>query len=348
MKNVTIKDISRITGFSPMTVSRVVNDAQHVKKETKDKVISAINEYGYEPNEIARGLKTRRTNTLGLIIGDIENPYYSRLAKGVIDTAESADYSVVVCNSKYDSLLGEKYLAMLMKRGVDGLIVATIDVHAADIARIKKKNIPCVLVTSRLDEPPDVNYIVADDYRGGRLAAEYLVSLGHRRIFFLRAADVSGANERVRAFKDVLAENGIPFHESRVSTALRNSEESCDETKRFLQARGGCTAVIAGNDFIAVGAMEAIIESGLDIPGDLSLIGYDNLKIASILKVPLTTIDQPKLLFGRMSAERLIEMIRHPEERRRPKKIVEVPRLVVRESCRRITEVQSPIFDGRG
>jgi LacI family transcriptional regulator len=337
MKNVTIKDISKITGFSPMTVSRVVNDKQHVRRETKDKVISAIEKYGYEPNEIARGLKTRRTKTIGLIIGDIENPYYSRLAKGVIDTAESADYSVVVCNSKYDPLLGEKYLAMLMKRGVDGLIIATIDFHGGCISRIKKKNIPFVLVTRRLDEPPDVNYIIADDYRGGRLAAEYLVSLGHRKIFFLRAADVSGANERVRAFRDVLMENGIPFRESCISRTLCNAEESYEETKRFLGVRDAITAVIAGNDFIAFGAMEAIMESGLDIPEDLSLIGYDNLKIASILKVPLTTVDQPKLHFGKLSAERLIEMIRDPEERKRPKKIVEVPRLVVRESCGRIT-----------
>jgi len=336
MKSVTIKDISRIAGVSTMTVSRVVNREKHVKRETREKVIRAIKQYGYEPNYFARSLKTRRSKTIGLIIGDIENPYYSRLSKGVIDTAEDADYNVMVCNSKYSSKLGEKYLNMLLKRGVDGLVIATIDFDAVLLEKISRKNVPFVLVTRRLDAPEDINYVIADDYYGGRLAAEYLVRLGHRKILFLRAADVSGANERVRAFKDILRENSISLDGCMISRVLTGSDEIFEETKRLLKNGMDLTAVIAGNDFVAIEAMEAMVELGLDIPGNISLIGYDNLKITSILKVPLTTVDQPKLLFGQLSAMRLIRLIEDPEARKNPQKIIKRPKLVIRDSCRKI------------
>ncbi len=340
MKSVTIKDISRIAGVSTMTVSRVVNKEKHVKRETRERVIRAIKKYGYEPNYFARSLKTRRSKTIGLIIGDIENPYYSRLSKGVIDTAEDADYNVMVCNSKYSPKLGEKYLNMLLKRGVDGLVIATIDFNAALLEKISRKNVPFVLVTRRLDTLEDINYVIADDYYGGRLAAEYLVRLGHRKILFLRAADVSGANDRVRAFQDVLQENGIDLGECLVSRVLNSSDEIFEEIKQLLKKRANYTAVIAGNDFVAIEAMEAMVELGLDIPGDVSLIGYDNLKITSILKVPLTTVDQPKLLFGQLSAIRLIKLIEDPESRKNPQKIIKRPKLVIRNSCRKIDGVQ--------
>jgi len=336
MKTITIKDISQITGFPPMTISRVVNNEKHVKTETREKVTQAIKRYGYEPNYFARSLKTKQSKTIGLIIGEIENPYYSRLAKGVIDTAEQFDYNVMVCNSKYSPERGEKYLNMLIKRGVDGLIIATIDFSKDLIHNVKRKHIPFVLVTRRMDEPEDINYIVADDYYGGRLAAEHLVNLGHKRIYFLRTAEVLGAIERVRAFKDVMCEHNIFFDESYISPIVTNAEESYEATKEFLKKRNDFTAVIAANDFIAVGAMEAIFDAKLSIPDDISLIGYDNLKITSILKVPLTTIDQPKLSFGKLSAERLIEMIRDPEKARVPQKVIMKPSLIQRASCRHV------------
>ena len=336
MKKITIKDISQITGFSPMTISRVINNEKYVKQETRDKVTQVIEKYGYEPNYFARSLKTKLSKTVGLIIGEIENPYYSRLAKGVIDTAEKFDYSVMVCNSKYSPERGEKYLHMLVKRGVDGLIIATIDFSKDLIHDVKKKHIPFVLVTRKMDEPKDTNYIVADDYYGGRLAAEHLVKLGHKKIFFLRTAEVLGAIERVRAFKDVMHENNIFFDETYFSQIVTNADESYMQTEYFLKKRNGFTAIIAANDFIAMGAMEAIFDAKLSIPEDISLIGYDNLKITSILKVPLTTIDQPKLSFGKLSAERLIEMISDPKKAEVPQKLVIKPKLVQRASCGRI------------
>ncbi|MGQ9617225.1 MAG: LacI family DNA-binding transcriptional regulator [Spirochaetota bacterium] len=337
MKNITIKDIARIAGVSQKTVSRVINNEKHVKKDTIKKVSAIVNQYGYEPNFFARSLKTRKSKTIGLIIGDIENPYYARLSKGVMDVAEYADYNVMVCNSKYTVELGERYLNMLIKKGVDGVLIATIDFTGESIKKLRNRNIPFVLITCKLDTPPDVNYVISDDYYGGRIAAEYLINLGHRKIYFLRAADVVGANERVRAFRDVLMKNKC-FSDDCISKALVNSDGSYEETRRFLKTHYDYTAIMGGNDFVAMGAMEAILESGLKIPEDISLMGYDNLKITSILKIPLTTVEQPNYEFGDIAARRLIQMIEDHESMKKPQKIVKKPKLIIRESCRMIVD----------
>jgi len=338
IKDLTIKDIAKIAGVSTMTVSRVINNEKYVKTETKDRVLKLILEYGYEPNFFAKSLKSRKSKTIGLIIGDIENPYYSRLAKGVIDVAESSDYNVIVCNSKYKAELSERYINMLIKKGVDGVLIATVDVFSELINKLNKRDIPFVLITRKLDLP-GINYITADDYLGGRIAAEYLISLGHKKIFFLKAANVWGSNERIRAFTDVLKENSIYYDESYFSDYLENLDQSYNTTKKFLteDKNKNFTAIIGGNDFLAIGAMEAIIESGLNIPEDISLIGYDNLNITSILKVSLTTVQQPKLRFGELATKRIIQMIEnHEETKKNPQKLVIKPELVIRKSCRKL------------
>lgn len=338
VKELTIKDIAKIAGVSTMTVSRVINNERYVKTDTKDRVLQTISEYGYEPNFFAKSLKSKKSKTIGLIIGDIENPYYSRLAKGVIDIAEASDYNIIVCNSNYNAKLSEKYVNMLIKKGVDGVLIATVDVNNELINKLNKRDIPFVLITRKLDIPA-INYITADDYLGGRIAAEYLASLGHKKIYFLKAANVWGSNERIRAFADVLKENNIYYDDSYFSDYLENLEQSYSATKKFLseEKSKSFTAIIGGNDFLAIGAMEAIIESGLNIPEDISLIGYDNLNITAILKVPLTTVKQPKLRFGELATERIIHMIEDRDETRLyPQKLVINPELVIRKSCRKI------------
>jgi LacI family transcriptional regulator len=338
IKELTIKDIAKIAGVSTMTVSRVINNERYVKTETKDRVLKTISEYGYEPNFFAKSLKSKKSKTIGLIIGDVENPYYSRLAKGVIDVAEASDYNVIVCNSKYNAELSEKYVNMLIKKGVDGVLIATVDVYNELVNKLNKRDIPFVLITRKLDLPA-INYITADDYLGGQIAAQYLVNLGHKKIFFLKAANVWGANERIRAFTDVLKENNIYYDDGYFSDYLENLEQSYNVTKKFLseEKNKNFTAIIGGNDFLAIGAMEAIIESGLNIPEDISLIGYDNLNITAILKVPLTTVKQPKLRFGELATERIIKMIEnHDETKLNPQKLVINPELVIRKSCRKI------------
>ncbi|MBN2073733.1 MAG: LacI family DNA-binding transcriptional regulator [Actinobacteria bacterium] len=335
MKNITIKKIAELAGVSHKTVSRVVNNEKHVKEETKNKVLKIIKEYKYEPNYFAIGLKTRKSKTIGLIVGDIENPYYARLAKGVINICESSNYNVIVCNSQYNNELSEKYLKMLISKGVDGLIISNIDLSVDSVKTLIKRNIPIVFTNIKY-EIPGINYIKADDYHGGRLAAEYLTKLGHRKIFFLRPPDVYGAQERINAFKDTMTENSIYFDDTYFSDFVFDEESSYRAAREFISNQKDFTAIIAGNDFIAMGAMEAVFDLGFRVPDDFSIIGYDNLKIAKIMRVPLTTIKQPKYLFGKMAAGKIIEMINNPDTNMDKKEIVIKPELVERMSCKNI------------
>ncbi len=337
MKNITIKKIAELAGVSHMTVSRVVNRDKYVKEETKNKILKIIKKYGYEPNYFAIGLKTKKSKTIGLIVGDIENPYYSRLAKGVINVCESLNYNVIVCNSQYDSELSEKYLSMLLSKGVDGLIISNIDLKVETIKNLKEKQIPLVFTNIKYDIG-DLNYIKADDYYGGKLAAEYLVRLGHRKIYFLRPPDVYGAQERIDAFKDTMTKNKINFDDSYFSDFIFNEDDSYMATKKFISKQKDFTAIIAGNDFIAMGAMEAVFDLGLEVPGDFSIIGYDNLKFTKIMRVPLTTIKQPKYLFGKLAAERVIELLKRPNKINKKKEIVIKPELIERLSCMSINK----------
>jgi len=337
MKNITIKKIAKLAGVSHITVSRVVNGEKYVKEETKNKILKIIKKYDYEPNYFAIGLKTKKSKTIGLIVGDIENPYYARLAKGVINVCESSNYNVIVCNSQYDSELSEKYLSMLLSKGVDGLIISNIDLNIETVKNLRKKQIPLVFTNIKYDLP-DLNYIKADDYLGGKLAAEYLVKSGHRKIYFLRPPNVYGSQERIDAFKDTMTKNKIYFDDSYFSDHIFNEDDSYIATKKFISKQKDFTAIIAGNDFIAMGAVEAVFDLGLKVPDDLSIIGYDNLKFTKIMRVPLTTIKQPKYLFGRLAAERVIELLKSPDKIIKKNGIVIKPELVERMSCKSINK----------
>jgi len=334
-KKLTIRDIGEITRVSHMTVSRVVNNKKYVGKETREKVLKAIKKYGYEPDIVARSLKTRKSATIGLILGDIVNPFYSEIAEGVISISEAMNYNVILCNSRYNIKLGERYINMLLQKNIDGLLVATIYLTKKSIKKIKERGVPFVLITVKLGIPGE-NYVISDDYYGGEIAAKYLLEMGHRKIFFLKTVDAYSSSERVRAFKDILSTNNVYFDDSYFSQSVSNREEASKEISKFLIKRNGFTAIITGNDFIAIGAMDAIFKSNLNIPEDISIIGYDNSMFSECLRTPLTTVKQQEILFGKLAAERLIEMIEDPKIKKKPKKIVIKPQLVIRNSVKKI------------
>lgn len=334
-KSITIKEIAKIVGISPMTVSRAINDHKYVKEETKKKIFKAINEHGYVPNIVAQSLRTKKSKTIGLIITDIENPFYSRLAKGAIIICEKHNYNVIVCNSDSNTDLGKKYVRMLLQKNIDGMLIATLDLTKTDIKTLKLKEIPFVLITCKLDLP-NVNYYISDDYYGSCILTEYLIDLGHKKIFFLKGMDTYSTKQRLKAFKDTLTSNKIHYDEKNFSNNITSEADAYTETENFLKNNKGFTAIMAINDYVAISAMEVLRKKNYKIPDDISIVGYDNLKIGSLVSVPLTTVKQPKFVFGEQAAKRLIEMIENPNSRRRAKKEVFKPKLIIRESCRKI------------
>lgn len=334
-KRITIKIIADLVGVSHKTVSRVINNEKYVKEETRKKILAVIKKYNFQPNFFAKGLRTKESKTIGLILGDINNPFYSLLTEGVIMECEKEGYNVIVVNTSYATDIGNRYIKVLLGKGIDGLIITTIN-FTENILNSNIINIPYILVSLNSDIQY-INYVTADDYNGGLLAAEYLIKLGHRKIYFLTVAEVVSAGNRVQAFKDVIKKYEISNNDSSISKPLINEHGSYSEVKKIIKNGNKYTAFIAGNDSLAIGAMRAIYEAGLKIPEDISIIGYDNISVASILKTPLTTVEQPKFELGSIGAKRLLAMLKDPiAAGKKPMRRILPTKLIIRKSCKKI------------
>lgn len=326
----TLEDIAKVAGVSPKTVSRVINNHKYVKESTREKILKIIIENNYIPNIAARSLVLKKTDTLGLIIPNIENPFYSRLSRGVIVTAEENNYSVIVCESKFDQLIGEKYLRMLIGRRVDGLLIATLYLEDNFVKSLKKTGKPFVILTCKLDKP-GINYVIADDYKAGKEVVNYLVKLGHKNIAFLKGPDVYSSNERLIAYKDVMEKNNLEIRDYFITENALDKKSAYEITLNLLKNHKDITAIVGNNDYATIGSVKAINELGLKIPEDISVVGYDDIDIAELLKVPLTTVHYPKYRSGVVATKRLIEMLRN--KRKKSKRIILETSFVIRESC---------------
>jgi len=341
-KKTTISEIAKLAGVSKTTVSRVLSGGNFVSKNTRDRVLGIIKEKEYKPSIMAQSLRTNRTRTIGLVLADIENPFYSRVAKGVIDAAETKKYNVILCNSNYDIELEERDIKTLMGRGVDGLLLTTVALKMKTIEYLLDRGFPFILIDCKLDTP-GVNYVVNDDYFGAKLATEYLIGLGHKKIFFLGDRKLLSLRERLRGFKDTLEDHKIESINTFVPQKFINMHGIYDIDKiieYIISREEKITAVFAGNDYWAIKSIKVINDNGLKVPEDISVIGYDNIEISSMVKVPLTTIRQPKYLLGKLAAEQLFEILEN-RSNKEIKRIILRPELVIRQSCKRIGNYKS-------
>ncbi|MCL4415906.1 MAG: substrate-binding domain-containing protein, partial [Actinobacteria bacterium] len=285
-------------------------------------------------NFAARSLILKKTNIIGLIVADLENPFFSRLTRGVIQTAENDNYNIITCESKFDNAIGEKYLNMLMDRGVDGLILANLNISNNTVNELHRRRIPFVLLTCKVDMP-DVNYVISDDFQGGKLAIEYIIKLGHKNIAFLKGPDVSSANARLSAYKEEMKKNNLDIRDYFISEAVSDQGNGRKITLKLLKTHKDITAIIAVNDFVAIGALEAIQELGLSVPDDVSIIGYDDINITKLLRVPLTTIHYPKYTCGVIATKMLLNILNNESSEIRTKVTLK-NKLIIRKSCAQI------------
>jgi LacI family transcriptional regulator len=335
-KKITISEIAKLAGVSRTTVSRVLSGGSFVSKKTKDKVLEVIEKNEYEPSIIAQSLRTNKTRTIGLVLADIENPFYSRVAKGVIDAAETKKYNVILCNSNNDINSEERDINTLINRGVDGLILTTVALKTKTIKSLIEREYPFMLIDCKIDFP-GVNYVVNDDYYGAKLATEYLISIGHKKIFFLGNRKLISLRERLRGFRDTLKANNIESDIVMPEKFINvYGVYDIERIIEYLISRvDKITAIFAGNDYSAIKSIKVINDYGLRVPEDISVIGYDNIEISSVIKVPLTTIRQPKYLLGKLAVEQLFEILEN-KSNKEVKRIILRPDLVIRESCKKI------------
>ena len=330
---VRLKDIARDLNVSVMTVSKVVRGCADVGAETRSRVMARIKELNYQPNWVARSLAARRTFMIGLIVPDLMHSFFAEIAKGVSATLRPLGYDVVIFNSEEDSTAEASEIDRLLGRQVDGLILASAQEPSNPEAfgRIEARGVPYVLIDRRI-AGVQAPYVGADDEAIGRLATTHLIERGCRRIAHIAGRSIAPGSGRYKGYRDALAAAGISMPDSYVVQASDDAS-GYDAALRLLKLDPRPDGIFGYNDPTAAGAMKAILERGIAIPGEIKVIGVGNVHYSDLLRVPLSTIDQNSTAIGQQAADILIKAI-GSKRRRPPRTVVMEPALIARESTR--------------
>jgi LacI family transcriptional regulator, galactose operon repressor len=316
-----------------MTVSRVINGSAQVSPSARARVEQAIAELGYVPSRLARGLSARRTRTLAVIVPDVANPFFTLVVRGAEDVARRAGYGVILCDTRADLDAEGQVIEEMIAHRVDGIVIAPVSDRSRDhLRRLAKFGVPFVLV-DRTVPGIDADAVRGDSVDGARQLVEHLLSLGHRRIGLIVESDeVSTARERRRGYVQTLEAAGIPLDPALVAEATADPDGGFDGMRRLLGLAEPPTAVFTVNNLVALGAIEAVRDAGLEVPDDVALVCFDDIAYASRLYPFLTVMEQPAETFGTMGTQLLLERIddRGPDR----KHLVVLPaEFVVRRSC---------------
>jgi DNA-binding LacI/PurR family transcriptional regulator len=329
MKRTSIKDIARLANVSHSTVSRALHHSSLVNAETAERIRRIAADSRYRPSAVARSLVMRRTNTLGVVVTSIADPFVAEVVGGIEETANVHGYSVILANSNGDAQREIDVVRSFEERRVDGIVVTSSRVGAAYAPLLAQIQVPVVLLNSQHPCQPVYAVMIAN-LDASRQAVRYLLELGHRRIAYVgdrfgRESDT----ERFSGYRATLDDAGIPFQPEFVMHGDGMPEGGAQAMDRLLGLPELPTAVFCYNDMTAIGALKSIRVHGLHVPGDISIVGFDDLYLAQYLEPPLTTMRQPKHEMGRMATDTVLQLLAGAE----PPRCVEVPgELIVRES----------------
>ena len=329
----TIRDVARLSGVSPMTVSRVINESERVRPDTRRRVEEAIAELGYVPSRLARGLIRQRTGTLALIVPDVANPFFTLIVRGAEDVARRAGYRVILCDTGSDLGVEREVIEEMLAHRVEGIAIAPVsDRSRAHLRRLVKFGVPFVLI-DRSVPGVDSDVVLGDSTGGARRLVRHLISLGHSRIgFVVESGEVSTARDRRRGYEEALADAGLPLEPELVAEATADPAGGLAGMRELLALERRPTAVFTVNNLVALGAIEAVRAQGLEVPDDVALVCFDDIEYASRLYPFLTVMAQPAETFGTLGTQLLLERIegRGPGHHRQ---VVLAAEFVVRKSC---------------
>ncbi|GAB4448179.1 MAG: LacI family DNA-binding transcriptional regulator [Anaerolineae bacterium] len=359
MARVSIKDVAEKAGVSTATVSHVINQTRFVSDETRDRVEQAIKELNYQPSAIARGLATNATQTIGLIISDITNPFFTAVARGVEDELNRHGYHTIFCNTDEDPEREDEYLRLLFAHHIDGLLIAPTGVESERLSLMAAADIPIVMLdrgTPGIEAP----LVEVDNEAGGYHATKYLLELGHRRIGVLRGLEtISTQVVRVEGYRRALREAGLAVDESLIVRAdphyhanqvfgfagpeptapefltnLQMTPNAFNALQQLLDLPDRPTAIFVTNNQMTLGALHALKQRNLLCPEDISIICFDDHDWAPLFSPPLTVVRQPTYHLGQAAAALLMDMINGVKIKLPAPLPVD---LIVRESCRRLS-----------
>ena len=288
----TLKDVAFLTGVSTATVSRVLNGKPGVKKETRDKIIELVKEVNYMPDITARSMKTGKTYTIGMVVADISNPFYSEAAKIIEIQARKHNYSLIVGNTGNSIEEEETILNAFQERKVDGFIIASTELRDKKVQNIIRAGYPTILYHRRLEQNDKVNFICCDEEKGVDLTLRHLTELGHHRIGFISGPRrYSTGVERLRAFMKLGEGYKLEKESFLIKEGGYNKSKTVQAVEELLNLPEPPTAVFAANDFMALQVLDVVLGKGLKVPEDISIMGFDDIPLASHNSIGLTTID---------------------------------------------------------
>jgi LacI family transcriptional regulator len=325
----TMIEVAKVAGVSVATVSRVINGVGGVSPKLEKKVLSAMKKLHYHPSSLARTFKTQRSMLVGILIPLLEHPAYSRMASVIERNLFERGYRALICNSEEDETRENAYIEMLLQQRVQGIIINSSARNTKHLAELKNNNIPVVLFDRTLQQMP-CNQVFCDNSLGGYTAMKHLYELGHRRIGIVAAPTYpEPIIRRIRGTREAIEEFGLDNDPALLVTSdTQLFDMGYQSAKYLLNLPQPPTAIFALTDVTAVGVMHAVTEMNLKIPQDISVIGYDDLPIASYTIPPLTTIAQPFVEMGEKAVELLLQQIENRDLP--PEKAVLATRLVLR------------------
>lgn len=328
-KKYTITDISEMLGVSRATVSRSITGSPGVSQEVREKVLKFVDEIGYQPNTVARGLSTGKLNIIALILGDMRNPFYADLAFEIQQLLKEHQYLVMIFNSEYDAARELEFIRLAEQFHFAGLILITAQ---SDELSEKMKNLtmPKVLVNRILPEY-EGDSVLIDNFQAGYEATLHLIELGHIEIGFITGQNSSSAaKQRFEGYKQALRNFSLPFSEEYVFHSDLKMETGYQLSKTFLAMKHRPSAMISVNDMTALGFMDGCKEAGIRFPEDLSLVGFDNISFSSLHELQLTTVNQHAHEMSREAARLILKQLNNPESK--PERIILKPELIIRKT----------------
>ena len=327
----TLREVAEAAGVSIATVSRVLNDYPHVNNDTRKRVLKAIKTLEYRPSRVARRLRKRGAQILGLVIADISNPYYSAVIQSIENIAYAHKYSMLLCNSSEDPQREQMHLDILLEEQVAGVIISPVDELCTSCKAFLDRGIPVVSIDRRFRNL-ELDSVLVDNVMGAFDATNHLIKLGHQRIGLIAGpSHLTTGRGRREGYEKAIVKNDLNLNTNLIKIGNFKQKSGYTNALELLRLKDAPSAIFTSNNLMTLGALNAIHDMGLGIPQDVAIVGFDDLTWAPSLNPPLTAVAQPTLELGKWAVNLLFQSIL--EENREPVEIILKPSLIVRESC---------------
>lgn len=328
----TIQEVARAAGVAPSTVSRYLNGQLRVSPATEARMLDAVRDLGYVPNAQARNLARRRSGVVGFVVPEISNPYFGAIADHVVDAVERHGLLVLLCSTRSQAVREASYIDLLASGAIDGMLYLGSFRSNERLAAAIRGGLPVVVIDEPIADAPGVHTVVMDDYAGGYQATSYLVALGHRQIAFVSGpAELASVQERRRGYEDALRKGGIDPAGQLALAGHFTEQFGMSALPRLLAAPQPPTAAFVASDYIALGMLSAAETQGVRVPGDLSVVGFDDIRFSQYVRPRLTTIRSPLERLAQVGVELLFERLAGSDSGARTE--VLPVELIVRESA---------------